>query len=225
VVGRACCPTPDTGVDDAVGPWSAREVGHVDIENGGASSNELICCKLVPLRPGASSELVDIGSFVIRSQVTIALEPDSRGFGFSSRFPSELAAANSNRCQVGLPSCTLRLSEAQQAVIDVDDWIRDPLDDLPVAAKHMVDWAIDQTTCLRFTPLVTLEAQDSLPGGGHRWPGGTHTGKVRPEGFEDSAIISDSRHPLPLPQASPGARLAPMQIDAAFTLEMLGSDS
>jgi hypothetical protein len=34
--------------------------------------------------------------------------------------------------------------------------------------------------------------------------------KVRSEGFQDSAVISDSRHLFPLPQASPGARLAPI---------------
>ena len=46
-------------------------------------------------------------------------------------------------------------------------------------------------------------AQDSLPAGGHPWPGGTHTRRVRSEGFKDSAVISDSRHLFPLPQASP----------------------
>ena len=67
-----------------------------------------------------------------------------------------------------------------------------------------------RSRCLRFTPSVTLEAQDSLPAGGHPWPDGTHTRKVRSEGFQDSAVISDSRHLFPLPQASPGARLAPI---------------
>ena len=69
-----------------------------------------------------------------------------------------------------------------------------------------------RSRCLRFTPSVTLEAQDSLPAGGHPWPGGTLTRKVRSEGFQDSAVISDSRHLFPLPQASPGAHVAPESV-------------
>jgi hypothetical protein len=63
--------------------------------------------------------------------------------------------------------------------------------------------------CLRFTASVTLAPQDSLPAGGHPWPDGTHTRRVRSEGFQDSVVISDSLHLFPLPQASPGAHVAP----------------
>ena len=42
------------------------------------------------------------------------------------------------------------------------------------------------------------------------WPDGTRTRKVRSEGFRDSTVNNDSRHLIPLPQASPGARLAPI---------------
>jgi len=42
--------------------------------------------------------------------------------------------------------------------------------------------------------------------------GTTHTRKVRSKGFQDSAVIADSRHLFPLPQASPGAHVAPFQL-------------
>jgi len=39
----------------------------------------------------------------------------------------------------------------------------------------------------------------------------THTRKVRLKGFQDSVVISDSRHLFPLPQALPGAHVAPIR--------------
>jgi len=49
-------------------------------------------------------------------------------------------------CPHRFPSFTLRLPEAQQAVIDVNDGLRDTLDDLSMAAIAIVSRSIDQTT-------------------------------------------------------------------------------
>ncbi len=57
-----------------------------------------------------------------------------------------------------------------------------------------------RSRCLCFTASVALTAQDSLPAGGHPWPGGTHTRRVRSKGFRDSLDLSTYVISSPFPR-------------------------
>jgi hypothetical protein len=57
---------------------------------------------------------------------------------------AEITTTKTDRRKVRLPGCTLRLPEAEQAVIDVNDWIRDAFDDLSMAAECVVSRSVNQ---------------------------------------------------------------------------------